>query len=870
MDPASALQTATAAMTVVQLAFQTYEFVKAVANARAEAKVLKQKTYRLYRLVEGVEARLHIREQLQSSRKLPPGEAEIGDIVRENIVAVKEGLLSINRNLRGLTHDEPLDVTTKVIKSLRFTLSTTTIHKQEKAAETNIQILSTALQLLQLLEHAGTQKRIERLEKAVNRAVMHLKSLTPQSSTTLPLPPYTPSAIDSREATVEPDADLLGIQVLEKTIKVAKSVHSTYGSMSEPDKASLAGMEGVLSSDDSDVSDSSDVAEPDDDLPQIVEPERRKSSTQSQPENVVPTPIEDSIGKGRYPPKMLSKEKQKFQEHAAREFSKGNYGTAEEHLRKAFERGMSLEENGHELFVDKKEMRQRLSDVYMRQSKYGEAVKELHSLLQELDSAETPDLTLERALLNKTLAQIHHSMYLSNKEQGNRDGAEKNIHLAEIYAIEQSFVSLEELSESENGLVTRRSGDFVECVQLVIEILEDQGNTVQAEAWREEYLGVSHPASHIDADHDWEHVPPNDEESAIDPREVQLRQLDTPGRSRLINAITFDLPDDFQTILESIVENSGDVDERCEDGLTPIMHAVGCIHDLGCSCEKAIEKLVYYEADINATTGPHDETALHQAAASGNEQMIGLLLSKEADKDASAPHTPLLVAVKNNQALTTDILLEQGADPTLVNADRWSMLHHAVNSNAFDVLLTLLSSKHKDKINIEAKSSTGGTALLLAAERASKPQNHALAEALLRKNADVNATDSFGRSALYFATNGPRNLERENFVRLLLKYGADPSLTPLKFRTRFGQYMALRKANNELKKMDGSTGSESGSKERVSRASFSGRDLGVGRRDSGTTVSSGMSGGSPLEGTLSTSPKSGLFGLKLGRRNSGK
>jgi ankyrin repeat protein len=296
------------------------------------------------------------------------------------------------------------------------------------------------------------------------------------------------------------------------------------------------------------------------------------------------------------------------------------------------------------------------------------------------------------------------------------------------------------------------------------------------------------------------------------------------------------------------------------------MHAVACKHDPGCSCEKAIEKLVHHEADINATTGPHNETALHQAAASGNDQMVSLLLSKEADKDASAPHTPLLVAVKNNQTLTADMLLDAGADPNLLNADKWSMLHHAVNSNAFDVLLTLLSSKHKDKINIESKSSTGGTALLLAAERASKPQNHALAEALLRKNADVNAVDSFGRSALYFATNGPRNTERENFVRLLMKYGADPALTPPKFRARFGQYMALKQANTELKKIDSGTGSESGSKERVGRGSFS-RELGVSRRDSGTTVSSVVSGG--VE-SVSTSPRSGLFGLKLGRKNSGK
>lgn len=851
---ADALQTATAAMSVVQLAFQTYEFIKAVVNAGVEARILSQKTYRLYRLVKAVEARLHIREQLRGSRLVPPSEAEIEDIVRENLVAVRKGLLSINRKLRGLANGEPIDFTSKVLKSLKYTLSTTTIRKQEKAAETNIQILSTALHLLQLLEHAGTQKRIDRLEKAVNRAVAHLKSLAPQRSTALPPPTYTPSALDSAEVSIEPDVDLLSVQVLEKTIRVAKSAHSTYGSMSEPDRASLVAMEAALSSDESDVEEESDAVEPDLDVPNIVEPDRRNSRTQSQPEDPNLGLVDHPIGKGRYPPKMLSKEKQKFQERAAREFAKGSYGTAEEHLREAFDRGMSLEEDGHEPFADKKEMRKRLLDVYMKQSKYGEAVKELQRLLQELDSTETPGLILERAILNKTLAQVHHSMYLSNKEQGNRDGAEKNIYLAEIYAIERSFIDLEQLSESPNGVITKNCPGFIECVQLIIQILEDQGKTVQAEAWREEQLEGSHPAFHTPGDHDWEHIPAGDGESAIDPRETQLRQLETPGRTRLINAIIFDLPDDFQAILTNLIEKGGDIDERCEQGLTPIMHAVACNHGPGCSCEKAIEKLVHHEADINATTGPYGETALHQAAAAGNEQMVGLLLSKEADKDASAPHTPLLVAVKNNQTLTADMLLDAGADPTLLNVDRWSMLHHAVNSNAFDALLTLLSSKHKDKIDIEARSSTGGTALLLAAERASKAQNHALADALLQKGADVNATDSFDRSALYFATNGPPTAERESFVELLLRYGAEPGLTLAKFQTRFKKYAALRQ------------GSEGGSRERGSRASFS-RELGTTRRDSGTTMSSVVSVGMETGGS---SPRSGLFGLKFGRRNSGK
>lgn len=858
MDPASTLQTVTAAIGVVQLAFQTYLFVKEVANARTEARLLSQKTHRLYRLVKAVESRLHIREQLRGGKPASPEEGEIEDIVRENFVAVTRGLLSINRKLRGLKNDEPLDFTVKVYRSLHFTLSTANIHKQEKAAETNIQALSTALHLLQLLEHAGTQKRIEKLEKAVNSAVAHLKSLTPTSSPQLPVPPYTPSAIDSTEISVEPDAYMLGIASLRKTIEVAKSVHSTYGSVSNRDQRSVAGMEALISSDDSDIDGAVDTASSD--LKFHREPDRRKFSTESQPEIVMT--VQDNFRERRDPPRITAKAKQKFKEYAIREFGRGNYGTAEQYLRGAFDRGVILEESGHESFADKTEIRQQLTDIYIRQSKYGEAVNQLLGLLQEFGSAKTPEKILERAMLYKTLAQVQHSMFLSNKEQGNRDAAEKHIHLAEIYAIEHSFTDLDELCDSGSGVVTRKSCDFVHCVELIIRILEDQGKTIDSEAWREEILGTSNPL-----DPAWEIIEKVDGQEQEDSREMELRQLQTPGQTRLINAIIFNLPDHFQNILDELLESGGNIDERCDQGLTPIMHAVACQHAKGCGCEKAIEKLVHHGADINNVSGVHKETALHQAAAAGNEQMVGLLLSKEADKDASAPHTPLLVAVKTNQSRVVDILLDQGADPNLLNADKWSMLHHAVNSNAIDTLVTLLSSKHKDKIDIETRSSTGRTALLLAAERASKPQNHTLAEVLLRKRADPNATDSCSRSALFFATNGPRNNERENFVRLLLKYGAQPALTPLKFRTRFGQYIALRQVNNQLKRTDSGTSGVLVSMETEHRMSVAGRsDLTDSvRRDSWTST-----GSSVRTGETNTSSKAGIFGLKLGRRSGGQ
>ena len=73
-------------------------------------------------------------------------------------------------------------------------------------------------------------------------------------------------------------------------------------------------------------------------------------------------------------------------------------------------------------------------------------------------------------------------------------------------------------------------------------------------------------------------------------------------------------------------------------------------------------------------------TALHYAAAAGDNAIVRILLDRYAYIDAESPTriTPLMFAAREGQDATVKLLLEEGADATLKSAHGWTAVQFAL------------------------------------------------------------------------------------------------------------------------------------------------------------------------------------------------
>jgi ankyrin repeat protein len=76
-------------------------------------------------------------------------------------------------------------------------------------------------------------------------------------------------------------------------------------------------------------------------------------------------------------------------------------------------------------------------------------------------------------------------------------------------------------------------------------------------------------------------------------------------------------------------------------------------------------------------------TPLHYAASKGHREMMRLLLENDAyiDSESANGTTPLMMAAFSKSPLAVKLLLEEGADPTLVNNGNASALDIATSKD---------------------------------------------------------------------------------------------------------------------------------------------------------------------------------------------
>lgn len=122
-------------------------------------------------------------------------------------------------------------------------------------------------------------------------------------------------------------------------------------------------------------------------------------------------------------------------------------------------------------------------------------------------------------------------------------------------------------------------------------------------------------------------------------------------------------------VVQALVQAGANIDKRNAFKETPIMLA--CIT----GSAKIVEYLLSKEAQINQPGW----TPLLYAATNGQNEIVKLLIENHAYIDSSAPNgsTPLMMAVRGGHISTAQLLLEEGADPSIKNengesAESWA------------------------------------------------------------------------------------------------------------------------------------------------------------------------------------------------------
>uniref|UniRef100_E9PJI0 Ankyrin repeat domain 36C n=1 Tax=Homo sapiens TaxID=9606 RepID=E9PJI0_HUMAN len=209
-------------------------------------------------------------------------------------------------------------------------------------------------------------------------------------------------------------------------------------------------------------------------------------------------------------------------------------------------------------------------------------------------------------------------------------------------------------------------------------------------------------------------------------------------------------------------------DRLCSDGFLFPQYPIKPYH------LKGIHRAVFYRDleelkfvlltryDINKRDRK-ERTALHLACATGQPEMVHLLVSRRCELNLCdrEDRTPLIKAVQLRQEACATLLLQNGADPNITDVFGRTALHYAVYNEDTSMIEKLLSYG----ANIEECSEDEYPPLFLAVSQ----RKVKMVEFLLKKKANINAVDYLGRSALIHAVT----LGEKDIVILLLQHNID-------------------------------------------------------------------------------------------------
>src|ERR1035441_5174494 len=132
------------------------------------------------------------------------------------------------------------------------------------------------------------------------------------------------------------------------------------------------------------------------------------------------------------------------------------------------------------------------------------------------------------------------------------------------------------------------------------------------------------------------------------------------GKTPLLTAVELGYP----AVTDVLLANKADVNAPDDFGNTPLVPAA----------EKKQMKII--QALLAAGANPNLEnkdgrTPFSVAAASGSPEIVKLFLAAKADPNGGRLDAPLLVAIHAGDAVTTELLLQTGANPNAKGEDDW-------------------------------------------------------------------------------------------------------------------------------------------------------------------------------------------------------
>jgi ankyrin repeat protein len=207
-------------------------------------------------------------------------------------------------------------------------------------------------------------------------------------------------------------------------------------------------------------------------------------------------------------------------------------------------------------------------------------------------------------------------------------------------------------------------------------------------------------------------------------------------------------------------------------------------------CPEIAMYLIMNGVDVNSRNDIC-ESPMHFAAAKGNLTIMKMLYERGSEINVynHKRHSPLMVACASKHLNCVKYLISNGANINDQHIYRDNLLHECIFNNSYDILLYLLNNRNMKLIN--SSNMENESSLMYAV----KEEKIEFVKLLLKYGADTHTCNRNNETPLIYA------VKKNNYelTELLLKYGANPNTYFTGFNNYSSPlYFAIKNNNDDL------------------------------------------------------------------------